>query len=291
MKGIAMTARLALTAAAACLLAQGVPAASAQTDTPAAPQTSALMQSCSAHKFETTVRYVAAGTTHSSKVKLCGTAGQSEAEWIGTLEDAADKIRADADMPPAKRDKIVAALTAEIARVQSGAAPAAATASILPSLKTADPTPPARDPLSGYTVFKPLPPPPPPRKSASVAAGTVAAAAAAPALPAPQLTIRCGDLINRRVDETCTSLEPETVLMVRADEKLPAGLSLRFMRRGDARGEVALARLAQGQSVRVRPPKALCAGIVHSSAEIQLLRQGSGGESVVDTMGPYELRC
>lgn len=291
-----MNARLALTAAAACLLAQAGPAMGAQGAstggqpagaTPAQPR--ALLQSCDAHRFETTVQYMLDGKTRSSKVKLCGSVGQSDAEWISTLTDAADKIRADADMPAAKRDTIVAALSAEIARVRSGSASAVATTSILPSFKTAEPTPPARDPLSGYTVFKPLPPPP--LKAATATGAAASAAAAVPALPRPQLTIRCGESGNARVAESCSSIEPGTIFLVRADENLPAGLTLRFTRRGNVRGEVALDRLAQGQSVRLRPPTALCSGVVHSSAEIQLLRQSSGREAVVDTLGPYELRC
>ena len=114
-------------------------------------------------------------------------------------------------------------------------------------------------------------------------------AAAAPALPRPQLTIRCGSRLDRRVVETCSSIEPDTVLLVRADESLPAGLSLRFLRRGDVRGEVALAQLAPGQSVRVNPPARLCVGVSQSRAEIQVLR--GPASSVVDSMGPYSLRC
>ena len=82
-------------------------------------------------------------------------------------------------------------------------------------------------------------------------------------------------------------LEPGTRLSIRADENLPSGIKLRFLRRGEARGEIALAAMRQGQSVQLRLPDKLCVGVSSSKVEIQVL--GSG--RVVETLGPYNLRC
>lgn len=62
---------------------------------------------------------------------------------------------------------------------------------------------------------------------------------------------------------------------------------LRFVHRNQARAEVALQPMRQGQSVGMRLPSALCAGLLKSQASVQVV---SGGE-VVDSVGPYLLRC
>src|SRR5438270_13418996 len=103
---------LALTAA---------PAAAAAKDSPPA-QMQKLLQSCDAHRFETIVEVAVGSQTKHSRVKLCGTEGQSDADWIKTLEDAVTKTAANDKMPPAVRGEIVAALTDEIARLTAGGA-------------------------------------------------------------------------------------------------------------------------------------------------------------------------
>ena len=78
-----------------------------------------------------------------------------------------------------------------------------------------------------------------------------------------------------------------TRLQVRADADLGQGATLRFLRRGDVRGEIALAQMHQGDLYRSKLPPELCAGVASSKVEIQIL----GGKQVVDTLGPYNLRC
>src|SRR5437588_3911112 len=68
-----------------------------------------LLENCDAHKFETVIEVTAAGQTKHSRVKLCGTEGQSDADWVRTLEDAVAKTSANLQMPPAVRDQIVTA--------------------------------------------------------------------------------------------------------------------------------------------------------------------------------------
>jgi hypothetical protein len=81
-------------------------------------------------------------------------------------------------------------------------------------------------------------------------------------------------------------------MTVRADEDLASGTLLRFLRRGDFRGEVALAQMRKGQSRRFKLPQPLCAGVSSSKVEVQILgRAANGTNQVADTLGPYQLRC
>jgi len=59
------------------------------------------------------------------------------------------------------------------------------------------------------------------------------------------------------------------------------------LRRGDERARLALAPMRQGETYRSKLPPELCAGVASTKVEIQVL--GSG--QVVDTLGPYSLRC
>src|SRR5947209_1451154 len=110
---------LALTAAPVATAAKD----KTQADSPP-PQMQKLLQNCDAHKFETIVEVTLNGQVKHSRVKLCGTEGQSDAEWIKTLEDAVAKTSASLQMPSAVRDQIVAALKTEIVRLKGGGAAA-----------------------------------------------------------------------------------------------------------------------------------------------------------------------
>ena len=277
--------RLALILAATALSAS---AAAAQKEA-ASPEAKALLESCAARKFETTVEVTVDGKKRASKVKLCGKEGQTDAEWANTLKDAAAKVAANDKMPQAAKDQVTAALNAEIAKIEAAMVVAnAPLIAIQPSERPAEysvlpplPTPPAAAVVSGYSALPPLPAAP---KVAT------AAAAARPAVPLrkPRLTFRCytpGDIGG---DGPCLALQRETILTVRADEHLGGAASLRFLRRGDIRGEVALAQMRRGQSRRFKLPLELCTGVAGSKVEIQVV---GGSNQVVDTLGPYQLSC
>jgi hypothetical protein len=280
----------------AALVAMAGAAAAVQTPAtdPDAPSADAakLLESCSAHKFETVVQFTGTnGKRRQSKVKLCGTEGQTNAQWAVTLRDAARKVGSNASMAPEARAQVIAAIEAELAKIEPlKPSSAAATTLTLPrdSAKAAlSPSAPAGR-LPEYSSLPPLPAP------VAVSAAGSAAATAMPPLIAPRLTVRCK--LANEVGEagSCATMEKATQLLVRADENLPAGLRLRFLRKGDERGEVYLTAMTQGQTLRVRPPQALCAGIIRSSAQIQVVQGGAGGSGtgqLVQTLGPYELRC
>ena len=258
----------------------------------------ALVQSCEAHKFETVIQLTGDdGKVRSSKVKLCGNQGQSDADWIRTLKDAVTKASESADMPKAAKEQIVAAINTEIERLDE-AAPSSTETAIEDAPRSAEPEVPlSRD----YASLPPLPAPtavaPPPillppstgvdatsetagsKRGKSVA--TPALASIAPSA-APGFSLRCALPTDPERSETCDILEPSTLLVLRADAPATSGTQLRFVRRGALHGEVPVPGLRQGQSVTLRVPADVCAGVVRSRVSIE----AGGG-----TIGEYELRC
>ena len=83
------------------------------------------------------------------------------------------------------------------------------------------------------------------------------------------------------------TLTRDTVVTVRSSAAVPAGLSLRFVRQGDARAEVALGAIRKGGTVRLSVPQPVCSGVLTSEVEMQVV----GGGQVLDRQGPYLLRC
>jgi hypothetical protein len=302
-----VSGRITLIATALCLgvaaAAAAAPLAKKGTPAGAAPDAQAqqLLQNCDAHKFETVVHEVVDGQPQQSKVKLCGQQGQTDAEWIGTLKDAITKLNANKQMPPPMRDQIIAALYAEIARLensepapprQSAATPALDGLAPLPGLpqsgaaRTAS-LPPPRQVASAaptsdeYTALPPLPTaPPPPTHVLGLAAG----ASLAP-LPRPRMSFDCYE--PGEAEGPCTGFTRQTLLTVRADENLPPDTSLRFVRDGDPKADIDLAQLKKGKSVRLTVPTDVCRHAVGGRLELQIVRAGQE----VGSEGPYNLNC
>lgn len=254
---------IALTLAASAVypaLAQDKPAES--TVEGSDPEALKLVTDCNARKFETVVEREENGERKSSKVKLCGKQGQTDAEWATTLKDAAAKIEANPKMPQSAKDQLSAALKAEIAHVEAATAPSPAVAA-------------AEEP--------------PAPKAAPVPAASIAATAptVAPALKKPRLTIRCLAPGEKGGGSNCSVLGRATRLSILADADLSSGTSLRFLRRGDAKAQLALAPMRQGETFRSKLPPELCAGVASTKVEIEVM--GSG--QVVETLGPFSLRC
>ena len=294
-----MTARLALIAVAVALAVSG-PARAEEGQ--AAPDKAALIESCADRKFETVVTTTVDGKPHGQKVKICGVAGQSDEDWKRTLVDAVRKVEANEKMAASVREQIISALKLEIAKLDTAAirpATAVGTATLmrdLPGLPKAGApkTPPQRvappAPRSleqDYGSLKPLPPPLPPVTT------SLAAASAASRLARPRIKLLCSRQTDVRGTEECGDVYLNTIFTITADEPLTPGTSLRFLRKGDDRGDVEIAQMNAGQSIRVGLPKRVCTGVNQSSLEIQVLRQpqGAGSPQVVDSHGPYYLRC
>jgi len=236
--------------------------------------------------------FSAGAVGHVAKVTLCSKKDATSDELVKMFESAASKLSEDFRMAPEKRDDLVAQMRAKAAEIRGGDA-AVSTAALgaktpqsvnIPPLRSA--TPLERPPE--YTVLPPLPPPTNP-----AIAGSTVAAASLPALTKPRLTVQCFNPADFAGAAACDSLERETVLKVRADEAIPSGTALRFVRRGDLRAEVGLAQFARGKSTQFTLPREVCTGVVESKVEIQVVRHAKPNDAgqVVDSMGPYFLRC
>lgn len=288
--------------------------ASAQ-DAPATPDApsakmESLLQNCDAHKFETTVESTVDGKPHSSKLKMCGNEGQSDADWIKTLKDAVAKVETNSTMTESMRNQIATAIKAEIARLESDSSPAPAVASDLP---------PGRAPVASgdslandYSVLPPLPKSAPaptrvlnaPPSGVATAASTVtiagdqspapvsapvAAPVASPPSPPPakpKLSLSC---ISPDFPSggPCVTINRDTFLNVKAGETIGPGVALRFVRQGVSKAEFPLGSMRKGQSLRFPIPQPVCSGVVSSEVEIAVVRDGR----VLDKQGPSLLHC
>ena len=288
------------------------PVAAQEKDAAPPAQMQKLLENCDAHKFETIIEVNAGGQTRHSRVRLCGTEGQSDADWVKTLKDAIVKTSANLQMPAAVREQVVAALKAEIARLTGGglaALPAPRTGTKTSVLDGLSPLP----PLPGATASTPaaaLPPPrlitpgpapeyaalPPlptgPAAPVHVLAGGIASASI-PLLPEPRMTFSC-ETPGVTGDGPCTDFTRDTLLTVHAGENLPVGTSLRFVLGGDARADVELAGLRKGATQRFEIPQNVCRHVAGGTLELRIVRAnskaGPDGQEV-GKEGPYDLTC
>lgn len=274
---------LALVAAQQSALSAAEKAAGKPAGNASSQQARSLLENCDAHKFETMIEVPAAdGGTKHSRVKLCGTEGQSDADWVRTLKDAVAKTNLNLNMPASIRGQIVTAINAEIARLEGKAQPAIA-AALPPPRTTAK-----RSPADEFAALPPLPDKPP--EPVHVLAG---GSAGLPMLPKPRLSFIC--FTPGEVGEgPCTEFSRDTMLTVQADEDLPAGTSLRFVRSGEPKADVELVQLKRGKSMRLPLPGEVCSHAGGGRLEIRIVRNlpaaGSAGQEVGED-GPYNLRC
>jgi hypothetical protein len=276
------------------------------------PQMQQLLQNCDAHRFETIITVTVDGQTKHSRLKLCGTEGQSDADWLRTLKDAVKKTAANAAMPKPVRTQILSALNAEIGRLTNGGSAGVESSRVstnTPALDDLSALPPLPQPKPGQPVAALPPPRMISRKSAAddyaalppmpttvtaptrVLTGSVGGSFVT--LPKPHMRFTCFTP-GETGDVPCTDFSRDTMLTVRADEDLPAGTSLRFVRDGDARADVELAQLHKGKSQSLALPPPVCSHVVGGSLEIRVVRSvpaaGPLGQEVGKD-GPYGLRC
>ena len=256
-----------------------------QAATPGEPPAAekSLVQNCDAHRFETTIQQMVDGKPKQSKVRMCGTEGQSDADWIKTLKDAVKKTQA-SEMPPGVKQQIVAAVNAEIERLSTPALnlPAGGDISKLPKTATNSTTP--QVPLSrDYGALPPLPTAsnvPPPNV---LGQGGV--------VPEAHVTLRCALAGDEDRPTACDSIDKDTLLVLRADDSFPAGLEVHFVRHGAERAEVSIPALRVGQTAIVRLPPSVCSGVVRSTLDIQALGANAPSGTPAGSVGEYDLRC
>ena len=271
----------------------------------ATPEREKLIAECSGHKFESFVHMDAAGK-RAKRVKLCANPGATDAEWVATLKSAIAQIDAQ-PFPAAAKAQLETELRAEIAKFDGSAKSAGGLAKTAPSTA-------ATATAGGGLVLDPkavrgfdmpndrfetstlpsLDRPAPVAVSAvpagGASVGTAAAAATLPPVQPMRVRVTCLAPGERGSGITCDYLRDNTVLVIRALGGMEKGARLRFLRRGEERGEVLLAGMANGDSTKVRIPLEVCRGVSSTKVELQLLPTDSRGR-VAGTIGTYGVRC
>jgi hypothetical protein len=265
MNGLTISASVLLLAAAPLLAQQPVDAED---------QAAKIVADCSARKFETSIEIDRGGEKRLTRFKLCAAKDSDDAAWVATLKDAKVKVEAHPDISLESKARLATQLDVEIAKYETASA-ATDPAPVTP--------PPAAEPAVETVSSLPAPATPPPVQTIS----SLPVPVVKPAAAKPRLTIRCLEPGEKGGGSSCSSLDRATRLSVQADADLNGAASLRFLRRGDLRSEMALAHMRQGESFRTKLPPELCAGVASTKVEIQVV----GGKQVVDTLGPYNLRC
>lgn len=259
-----LSVRLLLPAALLPLSAAAIAQVQPPAPLGATPERVAAIADCKGRWFEAAA-IVDPATKRGTRIRLCSKPGASDAEWATTLKAARDQLTVRA-MPAEPKAKLLAQIDAAIAKV--AAAPALAAPPVAPApappIMVANSAPPAAVP--------PMPAAPP---------------AARRAAPAPSIALTCAER-GQSGEGPCGPLGRDSILVVKAGSGLEQGARLRLLRRGEDRGEIKIAELGPGQTVRMGLPEKLCAGVNSSKVEFQLLGPtGTGGQR----FGPYTLRC
>lgn len=244
-------------------------------------QTETALSKCGGRRFEASAEGMIGGEFKRRKVTLCAAPGDSDAQWKVRLENAVVWVRAQKDLSDPVKDQLIAELRDEIARGKTRGFSSALASSGLPSSGLPSSALPAADAL--VATVPPMPPPLP--RYASVAPSLLAS----PKLARLPLTIRCLGASERGAGGRCDNLYADTVFAVHADANLASPAVLRFLRRGEARAEVPVAALRQGQFVRVKLPAPVCSRVTGTVVTIQILARDT--TNVLDELGPYRLRC
>jgi hypothetical protein len=249
----------------------------------------AFIARCGSRKFETTVNSNNKGKLRKAKILLCAKPGETDEQWIATLEKAAAQLEASPELSAEAKSKVAGEIQAAIGQVR-GALGAQAQTAVPSRLQT------AITPMAPVLTPPPMPSPaplvsnvPPLPRSPTVAPVRAIASPVAK----PRISISCPPPGEPGMASPCSDLASDTLLMIRADEDLKSKVSLRFIRDGDPRGGIALGTMRRGQIVRTRLPSRLCAGVVRGRVELQTVVTDpqTRVEQVADTQGPYLLRC
>lgn len=235
----------------------------------AAPDSARKAPACEGERFE----FKAGDEPRPTRITLCSNRGATTADLVRMFESAAARIEQLDKLPLDRKSALVAQIRAKIAEVQARAAPTLT----LPVIAPIAVPPVSLPPAAPAPVALPAPP-----------------RLVAPPSPRPRLTVQCLAPGETGAGSRCGFLRRDTRLAVRADSNLPAGTSLRFLRKGKLRSELALAPMPSGQTLAIKLPQRLCAGVVASRVEIEVVQRGPGAAGAaqkVETFGPFQLRC
>lgn len=203
-----------------------------------------------------------------TKVTLCSEKGATHEQIVRMLEDAAVKLERATALPDDRRIALVHQVRGKIAELEKANA-----------TKSAD----APQPVVASPLASTVPPLPGPKAGAP----TSTPASSPLLLPRPRLTFECYTPGEIGIGGPCVGMNRDTRLTVKAGEPIQPATSLRFTRNGESRAEVQIGPMRKGQSKRLVVPREVCRGVVTAEIEIKVAR----GSYVVDTRGPYLMRC
>jgi hypothetical protein len=240
-------------------------------------QAQTILSQCSDRRFETSAEGMIDGEMRRRKITLCAAPGDSDAQWIVKLENAVVWVKAQAGLSDPVKAKLVGDLTTKIGQLRSFAPLRALPSAGLPAMDA---------------LVATVPPMPPPLPRPTLSASSLLAGAL-PLPVRPPLTIRCLDTGERGAGTRCDRLAPDTVFTVHADADLAGPATLRFVRKGQLRAEIAVAALRQGQIFRLKLPPQVCSGVVRSDVSIEIMAESRPGQiaQVADKLGPFGLHC
>ena len=252
-------------------------------------QAEAFIAQCGTRKFETEVISDNQGKVRKAKILLCAKAGESDDQWIATLEKAASQIAGSPALSAEAKSKVAGEIQTAIDQVRGKPDAHAGSATGIPSQAFTLPRAPGfgADPQTRsepiVATVRPLPPPPVPRATAVVR----------PPISKPPISISCSQASDLAGPGDCIEFTPDTMLVVRADGDVKSRVSLRYVRDGDPRGGMALGVMRRGQIIRSRLPAQLCAGVVRGRVKVEtvVFEPPGGAGQVADTQGPFLLRC
>ncbi|MEO6535110.1 MAG: hypothetical protein ABIN72_04365 [Sphingomicrobium sp.] len=275
---------------------QGIAPAATPIATLAPADTRQTLQDCNAHKFDTVVTAEVKGAMQSKLVRLCGQVGQSDSQWVKTLEDSIAKLAANASIAKPMREAMVTSLKVEVVRLRGSVGAARETASApagVPKIGEFTLKPRAVQPTKsaeGLSVYNGLPPLP----DAKVAAAKEAAAyVAPPPITRPNLDFQC--LSSGAIGPgPCDELDRHGFIIVRAKDGVGAGVDLHFVLNGEDRGDIALSGARKGQRLNLTLPVQVCRGTAGGKLEMRVMVTPAGGKFApqrAETIGPLALRC
>ena len=266
-------------------LASAAPAAPANGEI-TKEQAEARLATCGSRKFQSVAEFDVGGKMKRSRLELCAADSETNEEWIAKLQKAEASVQAQTSIPESARFKLLTDLRAEIDRLKSGTNVIAVNAdlSIAPKPKAKTET---TAPKSDFAISA-LPSMPTAKKAASTKFDPNKAVR--PLTKKPQLSINC--LNPGGAPARCTRMLADTSLEVSADEDLASAVTLQFRRLDSNRmGEVRLAQMKRGDSIRMNVPVEICRGVVRAEFDVQVTGPGSDGLRYSDVVGPFEKRC
>lgn len=253
-----------------------------------------FIANCGLRRFDSEVLSSNGGKLRKARILLCAKPGESDEQWIATLDKAASQIDASPQLSAEAKAKVLGEIRAAIGQIRNPKSAQASPGAIIepPAGQAANlPVPRVIEPMGGLeplvATVRPLPPPPSQQIVAAVAPPP------RPSVAKPPMTIMCSSAGDAGGGGDCDELTAATLITVRADANLTSRVLLRFVRDGDPRATIAIPPMRRGKLFQARLPGRVCGGVVRGRVVIETVVTDprSGSEQVADSQGPMRLRC